>query len=270
MQQKIYDEEGFYLKAYEIASAIEKFAPINIAMPWDNVGFLIGDKNKEITKVLLTLDVTLEVAQQAVVSGCDMIISHHPMFFKGIKTIDYSTTEGKLVKKLIVNDITVYVCHTNMDCASGGINDRLAELFELKNITVLDDSSGDSDIGIGRIGNLSNPCSVSELCKKIKNVLKTPFVRVSYGTSEIVKTLAVVSGSGSEYISQAVRKKADAIITGDMKYHDSLDASDLGITVIDAGHYPTEIVIMDILSEALSECGVEIICAKSEDVYKVI
>lgn len=258
------------MKAYEIAEIIEKTAPTSIAMPWDNVGFLVGDKSKEITKIMLTLDVTQKVVNQAADLGCDMIISHHPMFFKGIKAIDFSTTEGSIIKTLIKNDITVYACHTNMDCAPGGINDHLAKLFGLKNISSLEDTGDEKNPGIGRIGVLEEACPVSQFCSRTKEILNTPFVRVSYGSKESIKTVAVASGSCAEYIPVAVKKNADVIITADMKYHDSLDAADLGITVIDAGHYPTEIIVTDILKNMLSDCDVEIVCAKTEDVYKII
>ena len=115
----------------DIIEIIEKMAPRELAYDWDNTGFLIGDKNKEVKNIYITLDLFKENVDEAILSGADMIISHHPIMFRGIKTIDYGTNEGNILKSLIKNDIAVYAAHTSMDCAKGGINDILAEKLGL-------------------------------------------------------------------------------------------------------------------------------------------
>ena len=122
------------MRACEIIEKIEEFAPQRLACSWDNPGFLCGNPDKEVNKVLLTLDVDLFSVNEAIEKGADMIISHHPLFFTGLKKIDFSTPEGKIVELLIKNDIVVFAAHTNMDAAEKGINQRLAKMFDLQEI----------------------------------------------------------------------------------------------------------------------------------------
>lgn len=257
------------MKAYEVAEIIEKTAPRQLAMKWDNVGFMIGDQNREVKRILTALDVTPKTAEQAVSLRCDMILSHHPMFFEGLKRIDFSTSEGNMVRRLVSENIAVYACHTNMDCAAGGINDYLADLFELSEVSVLEENSDFPGTGIGRIGTLPETMDINALCGIVKSRLNTPFVRVISGTEKSIKRIAVASGSCAEYIPLALKRGADAIITADMKYHDSLTASEYDIYVIDAGHYPTEIVITDIFEKLLKDTGLELYRSDSEDVFKL-
>ncbi|MBP3360905.1 MAG: Nif3-like dinuclear metal center hexameric protein [Clostridia bacterium] len=257
------------MKAYEVAEIIEKTAPRKLAMKWDNVGFMIGDPNREVKRILTALDVTSQTAEQAVSMGCDMILSHHPMFFDGIKAIDFSTPEGDTVRRLVSENIAVYACHTNMDCAAGGINDYLADLFELSEVSVLEENPDFPGTGIGRLGTLPESMDIKTLCSIVKSRLNTPFVRVISGTQKSIKRVAVASGSCAEYIPLALKKGADAIVTADMKYHDSLTASEYDIYVIDAGHYPTEFVVTDIFEKLLRDTGIELCRSNADDVFKL-
>ncbi len=252
------------MKAKETAEIIEKYAPKSLAFSWDNVGILCGSGEKEVKKVLLTLDVNEYTADEAINNGCDMIISHHPIFFGGIKKIDFETSEGRMIKKLIQNDITVFAAHTNMDVADGGINDALADIFGLSDIKYIEES------GLGRYGKLPYEMSLSALCESVKEKLNTPCVRFCGNNEKAIKTLAAASGSCAEIIPLAKEKGCDAIITADMKYHEMCDSYFSDIAVIDAGHYPTEIIVLDIFEKILKNTG--IICIKSEntDVFKFI
>lgn len=250
-----------------IIDIINNAAPEKYALSWDNSGFLVGDKNSPVKKVLLALDVTEETAMQAQNEGCDMIISHHPMFFGGIKSVDYETAEGRTLRTLIKNDIAVYACHTNMDAAENGINAYLAELFELTDTVILENNPETPGIGIGRVGNLPKEYTLEELCGLTKKLLNTPCVRAVKGNENKISVLAVASGSCSEYIEKAASLGADAIITGDMKYHDSLDAKGLGINVIDAGHYPTEFLVTDIFEKLLENTGIQTVKSNNKDVF---
>ena len=255
------------MKVSDIINIINEAAPEEYAMKWDNSGFLIGDKNKDVRKVLLALDVTEETAIQAEAENCDMIISHHPMFFGGIKAIDYSTPAGRTVRNLVKNDIAVYACHTNMDAAEKGINHVLAEMFGLSDCVVLDPNPGAEGIGIGRVGNTGREYTLEELCELTKNLLDTPCVRAIKGNDEKITRIAVASGSCSEFIPSAIALGAQAIITADMKYHDSLDAYEAGMNVIDAGHYPTEFIVTGILEKLLENTGVETVKSHNRDVF---
>jgi dinuclear metal center YbgI/SA1388 family protein len=258
------------MKAIDIINKIENICPENLAYSWDNVGLLCGDKNKEIKTVLLTLDTNLNVVKEAVETGADMIVSHHPILLGGIKRIDYSTPTGKMLKLLIENNIVLFAAHTNMDTANGGINDALAELFELSDVKILEQHTDNTEAGLGRYGKLSKSVTLSELAKITKNKLKTPCVRVSGDLNANISTLAVASGSCSEIIPLAKSLGCDAIITGDMKYHNSIDSVESGICVIDAGHYPTELIVMDIFESILKDSDLKLIKSKNKDIFQFI
>lgn len=250
-----------------IIDLIEAAAPKELAYPWDNVGLLIGGTDKEVNKIMLTLDTDLRTVREAVDKECDMIISHHPIMFGGIKRIDFDTPEGEMINLLIKNDIAVYAAHTNMDAAEMGINSVLARLFELSDVKVLEECI---DTGIGRYGNLKSEISFAELCSLTKQVLNTPCVRASGDMSRKIKKLAVASGSCAEYIENAVQSGCDAIITGDLKYHETIDGTEKGICIIDAGHYPTEIIVKDIFAELLKDTDTELVYSHSRDIFKYI
>ena len=255
------------MKIVDIINIIDKAAPEEFAMDWDNSGFLLGDKNSEVKKVLVALDVTSDSVEQAIHEKCNMIIAHHPMFFKGIKSIDYGTPQGNVIKKLIKNDISVYACHTNKDASEQGINARLAEMFSLTEVEVLEKNPNNSEVGIGRVGNLEKEISLTRLCEMTKALLNTPCVRLIKGKADTIKRMAVASGSCSEFIPEAVKLGAEVIITADMKYHDSLDAAELGVSVIDAGHYPTEFLVTDILADLLKDTEIEVVKSHSKDIF---
>lgn len=254
------------MKVYDIIEKIEKFAPRALSCSWDNPGFLCGDKNREVNKILLSLDVDLETVYEAIEVGADMIVSHHPIFFSGLKRIDFSTPEGKMVELLIKNDISVFAAHTNMDAAEGGINDKLAEIFELSNVKVLEPL--DEKCGIGRFGVLKEEMSAEVFCEIVKEKLNTPFVRLT-GNGNI-KKLAICSGSGGEYFSYAKENGCDALLTGDVKYHTAIEAKENGILVIDAGHFPTEKIVCGIFEELLSDLHVILVKSKSRDIFEVL
>lgn len=258
------------MKAIDIINKIEKICPQNLAYPWDNVGLLCGDKSKEIKTVLVTLDTNVNVVKEAVGEGADMIISHHPILLNGIKRIDYSTPTGEMLKLLIENGIVLFAAHTNMDTANGGINDALAKLFELKNIKILEQHTADNNAGLGRYGELNRKMKLSELAELTKINLKTPCVRVSGDLNKEISYLAVASGSCSEIIPLAKSLGCDAIITGDMKYHNTIDNVESGISIIDAGHYPTETIVMDIFEDILKDTDLNIIKSKNKDIFQFI
>lgn len=251
------------MKAKKIIEKIESFAPISLAESWDNPGFLCGNAEKEVKNVLLSLDVNLKTVKEAIEKNCDMIVSHHPMFFSGLKKIDFSTAEGKTVELLVKNDICVFSAHTNMDAAENGINQRLAELFELSEIKVLEPKG--EKTGIGRFGSLKEEMSCENFSKLVKEKLNTPFVRVSGGKR--IKKLSICSGSGGEYFKLAKENGCDALLTGDVKYHNAIEAEENGICIIDAGHFPTEQLVCEIFREILEELPINLIISDNKDIF---
>ena len=258
------------MKVIDIAEKIEKLFPPELAESYDNIGLLCGSGEKEVKTILVTLDTNLAVAKEAVKVGADMIVSHHPILFGGIKRIDYGTPTGKMLKLLIENDIAVFAAHTNLDSAKGGINDALAKLFELKDIKVLEPNSNNQKAGLGRYGKLKKPITLFELAEMTKEKLGTPRVRMSGRPDTVIENLAIASGSCSEVIPTAMRKGCEAIITGDMKYHETIENVEAGICIIDAGHYPTETIAMDIFESVLKGSGVEIIKSKYRDIFRFV
>ena len=244
------------MKAKEIIKIIENICPERLAYSWDNVGLLCGDENKDVKKVFVTLDTNINTVKEAISKNADMIVSHHPILLGGIKRIDYSTSVGQMLKLLIENNIPLFAAHTNMDTAKGGINDKLAEMFELTDVKILDQHTDDSSAGLGRYGKLEKTIKFGDFAEHCKKILGTPFLRVS--------------GSCSEIIPIAFEKGADVIITGDMKYHNMIDMTELGICVIDAGHYPTEICVMNIFEDILKDTDIEIIKSENKDIFKLV
>ena len=255
----------------KITEIIENTAHLQYASEWDNVGLMIGSLEQEVSRVMVCLDVTPDVVDQAINEKCEMIISHHPLFFRDIKQINYNTYQGNMIKNIISNNITVYSSHTNMDAANGGINSLLAEKFKLTDVEVLDNNERFPEIGIGRIGNLSIEKTFSDLCEETKKILDTPCVRaVGSECNKVIRRLCVASGSCADLIPLASSKGADAVITSDVKYHEALEAKENGIYLIDAGHFPTENFVCDIFKNLLCDLDVEIITAKSKDVFNFI
>ena len=250
------------MKLKEIAEIIEKEFPLSSAFDWDNCGLLLGDREAEINRILITLDVNNAVLQEAINAGADMILSHHPILFDGTKKITAKTPEGRLIMGLLENKIAVYAAHTNCDVGTNGINARLSSIFGLCCAEPLEDS------GLGRIGDLKEPMSFADFADFTKKTLKTPFVRACGNKSATVSRIAVAGGACAEIIPEAVKKGADVIVTGDMKYHDMLNYSETGIFIIDAGHYPTEIIALDIFEDILKNRGLTLIKSKNPDIFE--
>ena len=252
------------MKLGEIAKIIEKDFPVSLAYAWDNCGILLGNRKREVKTVLLSLDITESVANEAQKVGADLILSHHPILFDGTKSITSDTPEGRTVLSLLENKICVYSAHTNCDVAKNGINARLSRLFDLLDTEFLEED------GLGRIGNLKKPMSFENFALYTKKVLHTPFVRICGDKTAQISRVAVASGACADSIPTAVEKGADVIITADLKYHDMINYSQMGISIIDAGHYPTEIIAVDIFFELLSNTGLKLIKSQNPDVFEFI
>lgn len=156
------------MKAKEIIKIIENICPERLAYSWDNVGLLCGDENKDVKKVFVTLDTNINTVKEAISKNADMIVSHHPILLGGIKRIDYSTSVGQMLKLLIENNIPLFAAHTNMDTAKGGINDKLAEIFELTDVKILDQHTDDSSAGLGRYGRLEKTIKFGDFAEHCK------------------------------------------------------------------------------------------------------
>ncbi|WP_212926071.1 Nif3-like dinuclear metal center hexameric protein [Oceanobacillus sp. J11TS1] len=335
------------LKHADFFQIMDQWAPKSLAYTWDNVGLQVGRFHDTTSNILVTLDVTEEVIDEAIEKQANLIIAHHPLLFQPLKQINVDHPKGRVVQKLLKNDISVFAAHTNLDVAEGGVNDLISEAIGLTKreaLEVLDhealykcvvfvpdshteelreafnnggagqigdyshctfQSAGEGTfrplegstpyigeqneltyvsekkleaivpkknltnviqailtahpyeepaydiyplenkgkaIGIGRFGVLSQPVPMKEFIQSVKESLDMPAVRVSGNIEKNVKRVAVLGGSGEKYIGHALRKKADVYITGDMTFHAAQDAEQMGLTVIDAGHYIEKIM----------------------------
>lgn len=349
---------------------VEQKYPLGLAYDWDNVGLLVGDFDMDIKKVLVVLEANEKVIDEAISKDVDLIVTHHPFIFKKMNKINTSDLKGKLIHKLIKNDIALYSMHTNFDIAFEGLNDYFMEIIGLEDTKVLDITSSEVlyklvvyvptthvekvkeslsksgaghignysncsfstqgignfkplegtnpyigqigevesvaevkietivpqrvlggvinsmlnahpyeevayDIyklenkgkiyGLGRIGKLDSAINLKELCNNIKKKLNMSHTRVVGDLNSSIKKVAVVTGSGADMIKKAQRSGADVIITGDVKYHDAQDALDIGMNVIDCGHFDTEDIFKDVMERFL--CNIDEIEVIKSEIY---
>lgn len=342
-------------KGQTVIQYMEQFAPKSIAVPDDRIGLQLGTLQKDIRNILVALDVTDEVVDEAIALDVDLIIAHHAIIFRALKSINTSTPMGKLYEKLIKHDIAVYISHTNLDIAEGGVNDWMADALGLRQTVPIEQTSTDSlfklvtfvpathvegvrhaitaaggghmgdyshctftsegtgtfqpeegsqpyigttgklesvaeirletvvpsslrnkviqslikshpyeevayDLypladsgkvyGLGRVGKLDAPVSLAQFVDTVKQGLDVPIVRVTGDLQRTIKKAAVLGGSGSRYVNQALFKGADVIVTGDIDYHTAQDALMAGIAIIDPGHN-TEKIMKSGLAEVI-------------------
>lgn len=260
------------MKAYEIISWLEKRYPTTSAQEWDNVGFLVGDDRKEVSHIFLALDLTEKVLEEAIQLGADMIITHHPMIFSGIKKINNHTFTGRKILRLIQKDIPYYAMHTNYDVL--GMAELSADYLNLRDRTVLSvtEESDTRREGFGRVGKLPHKMSLLECAQYVKKCNHLSDVRF-YGDPDMeIETVAICTGSGKSMLKDVLKSGAQVYITGDIDHHTGIDAVAQGIGVIDAGHYGTEYIFAKEMKRILEEAfsGVQISCAKVENPYTVV
>lgn len=256
------------MKLKDIIKIVENEYPPKLSYEWDNPGLFYGNVESDIKKVMVTLDITPAAIEEAKNQGAKLILSHHPFTMDGLKTLSDNSMHSDMVKEIIKNEIAVFSAHTNMDTAKNGINQKLAEIFELENCEILDKNFDFCDCGLGRVGVLKKQMPLYDFCEVVKEKLNTPFVRVC-GENKNIKKVCVASGSCSEFVPLAISKGADVIITADMKYHNCIEFVYDGISIIDAGHYPTEIIVMDMFENLLKGTELEIIKSEIKDIFKV-
>lgn len=219
--------------------------PLSYAEQWDNVGLLVGDTNQEIQSVFLALDVTEETLEQALQAGADMIITHHPMIFSGIKKITNESFTGRRILSLIQNHISYYAMHTNYDVV--GMASLSADYLELKETEVLSVTEQDGEVrqGFGRVGFLPEEMTLEECAVYVKRKLNLKDVKVYGDLNKIVRKAAVCTGSGKSFIHDVLRAQAQVYITGDIDHHTGIDAVAQDLCIIDAGHYGTEYIFIE-------------------------
>ncbi|MGL4873126.1 MAG: Nif3-like dinuclear metal center hexameric protein [Clostridium sp.] len=255
----------------QVIDKMEEFAPSRIKESFDNVGLMVGNKNEVVSKVLLALDCTMDVINEAIEKGCGLIITHHPLIFKKPSRIVSDDLLGEKIITLIKNNIAVYSSHTNLDSAIDGINKEIVTKLGFDKSIIIDKGI-DEGCGIGRFITLENTIKIEELIDSVKKNLKVEILKGCIGQKEI-KNIAIINGSGSSYFQQAYEMGADCIISGDISYHYLLDYKELGLTIIDAGHFNTEWpVFLDVMKKVTNKIeSVEfLISEKTKDPYEFL
>ena len=246
----------------DIFDHLNNLADVKLAEKWDNVGLMLGSNNNEVSRVLVCLDVTTSVVEEAIANNVNLIVSHHPLIFKPLKNIDYTTDfKSRIIRNLIKNDISVISFHTNLDSATLGLNDYLAKILKLNEIQVLFEHSLDNTAGLGRIGKLSKPLKLRDFITYIKNCFSLETVSAVIGDEKEISTIALLGGSGADFIYTL--PEVDVYLTGDVGYHAALDAIEMKKNIIDVGHF-TENLVKDLLLDYISELNVEVIKSSVE------
>ena len=236
-------------KISEIYQCLERALPSSLSCDWDNDGLMVcASPEAEVKKILFALDITPAVVEYAEKIGADLIISHHPLIFSGIRHLDGRDGTSRKVISLLKNNISAMSFHTCLDAADGGVNDILANLFQLSDVQKF---GVDGDTA-ARIGTLPKPMAFEDFCKLIKDTLGAPCVCGAKG-NETVSRLAVLGGSGKDYIREAQKMGADTYLTGEVNYNYLLEAAENGLSVVTAGHYHTEAPFTAFFEKILSE-----------------
>lgn len=239
------------MKICDIYKILNEKIPVSTQEKWDNSGFLIGDENKDISKIVFTLDITKSSIDFAVSQNANLIISHHPVIFDGIKSVK----SDSVVYKLISNDISAICLHTPLDIASSGMNEilyaKLADKLKLNNgYKILEPTQADGT-GFGFVAELTEPIDAAETAEIVAEALDETDVRL-YDSRQKTSVVAVCSGSGGSMLEYAKKCGADTFITGDIKQDRWIAAENIGMNLIDAGHFGTEKYFYDPLTTLLS------------------
>jgi len=237
----------------EVIKVLEDFAPPAIAAKWDNIGLLLGHGTADVRRVLLALDVTDAVVAEALELGVCAIISHHPLMRDGVKSISDKTPFGRRFLTLAENKIAVYSAHTNLDFCTGGVNDQLFDILELQSRQSIAEYS--PDVFVGRAGTLANEMCLSDFAVFVQKKLGLPMASYCGDGAALVRKVGVVGGGGAkeELFQEALDAGCDTFITSDVKYSAALSAADMGLNLIDATHYATEMVFTNALTALFRE-----------------
>lgn len=245
----------------DILKYLFSIAPERYKMDWDNIGLMCGHSDQKVTKLLVALDATLEVAEEAKTLGCELVVTHHPLIYGGTNTVSDATLTGKRLLTYLENGLSVISMHTNLDCAPGGVNDVLAERLGLQDIRIM--PNYDDAPYLIRYGEVTEQ-DLAEFVPFVKQRLACDVVRYVDG-KQPVHRVAVGGGSCGEFLTRVKESLGcDTFVTADVKYHQFADAKELGLNLIDAGHFETENPVCTYLVQKLRAAFPEIEIARSE------
>lgn len=244
------------MKLRTIMNWFEELSPLHYAEEWDNVGLLLGDEEQEIHHIMIALDASDDVVAQAIRQKADLLLTHHPMIFRGIKQINNRSLIGRRIWKLAGNQTAYYAMHTNFDI-KGGMGELAGRRIHLLNTVPLEVTVQDEAEGIGRIGILPEPIKVCDMAELVKQQFNLEHLIVYGDVAKTVQRVAISPGSGKSEISHALAAGAELLITGDIGHHEGMDAVDQGLVIMDATHYGLEHIFVEFMCEYIRKCSGE-------------
>ena len=258
-------------KLKDFLGLLEHIAPARLAEPWDNPGLQVGSYSQEIRKIRLALDPTLNTLRKASETGSQLLLTHHPLIFKPLSSLEINAYPQNVIFEASRRGISVVAAHTNLDVAKGGMNDILADLLGLNRVEVLEEADQGNGVGMGRIGDLTEPTTLSGMIKHVKRILAIEKLTIVAQGNALIRRVAVVAGSGGSLLRIASEKGADLLLTGDVSHHHALEAETLRIALIDGGHFHTEKIAFrhfgDRLKEEIVARGWEVALEFDEDEF---
>ncbi len=240
----------------DIIKIMERIAPVCIAEKWDNSGLQIGSTDWPVKTIWVSLDATPSVVEAACNKGVNLLITHHPLIFNPIKSVDLNTPLGHVINMAIHNKLAIFSAHTNLDKVTGGINDILATKIGLTNLKPLEKIEIQDTYkhkGFGRVGCFTNGVPLELLADRIKKTLDLKNIKIAGRSDLLVESAAVCSGSGSSLLGDFLSSDAQVYISGDIKYHDARVVEEVDRGLIDIGHFGSEYVIVEVLVKQLRQ-----------------
>jgi dinuclear metal center YbgI/SA1388 family protein len=241
------------MKIADILSVLEAVAPPHLQESYDNAGLLVGSPDADVHGVLFCLDSTEDIVNEAVTRGCNLVVAHHPIVFRGLKRLNGATYIERTVMQAIRQNVAIYAIHTNLDNVHRqGVNAKIAERLGLRDTRILAPKPSATEIGAGLLGTLPRPMDENAFLQHVKNALKTNCVRHTALRGKPVHRVAVCGGAGSFLLGEALRAEADAFVTADFKYHEFFDAEGR-LVIADVGHYESEQFTIELLRDIVQE-----------------
>ncbi len=255
--------------AKDIAAIIEELAPLTVQEVWDNAGFTVGHPAAEVKGVLLCVDVTPEIIDEAVAKGANMVISHHPAIFDRLKQLAGLSHTERVVEKAVKNGILLYAAHTNIDNVPQGVNWAIAAQLGLTDVQVLSPGPAGQNIGSGAVGNLPRPVPAAQWIDFLKHTFSIPYIRHSQFVTPGIQRVALCGGSGAFLMDKAIEAGAQCFISAEFKHHHFFEARQR-LTIIDAGHYETEKCVLSIFFELLTKKIPNFAVQIAENIYNPV
>ncbi len=240
----------------DILDILDHIAPFSLAEKWDNIGLLVGNPENEVTAVLIGLDPTGKLLDEAIAKGANTVITHHPLIFHPLKAINTADPTGQFLEKALTNRINIIACHTNLDSARSGVSDVLADSLGLVEVEPLLFSEEPTDTGIGRIGRFAEALDKAEFMRRLFQTLDLSSVQIAGQVPDKISRVAICGGSGSEFAQTALKAGADVYLSAEIKHSTARWAQEIGFCIIDGTHYATEQPVVKHLADQLQQIAI--------------